>query len=155
MTERALDMRDDPGIRRAGRLCVVSSVSSDAHTWNLSFLQLLLEEHGFDVINLGACVPDELLLETCRTYRPCAVVISTVNGHGRIDGLRLARRFRDDPSLEHMPLVIGGKLGLTAGDSPALRAQLIRAGFDAVFEDGDGTGPLLARLALLSPEGRR
>ncbi|MGQ4416103.1 methylaspartate mutase, partial [Streptomyces sp. SAS_269] len=32
---------------------VVSSLASDAHTWNLVFLQLLIEESGFDVVNLG------------------------------------------------------------------------------------------------------
>lgn len=36
---------------------VLSTIPSDSHTWNLLFLQLLLEEHGCEVTNLGACVP--------------------------------------------------------------------------------------------------
>ncbi|BAU88404.1 methylaspartate mutase [Streptomyces laurentii] len=54
----------------SGRRVLVSSVSSDSHTWNLVFLQLLLEDLGHEVTNIGACVPDELLIAECRRHRP-------------------------------------------------------------------------------------
>jgi methylaspartate mutase sigma subunit len=116
-------------------VAVVSSTASDAHTWNLVYLQLLLEELGFAVANLGACVPDPLLAGECRRLRPDLVVISSVNGHGHIDGLRLAPRLRALPELAGAALVIGGKLGVdgTRGRESLLRA----AGFDRVFGDGD------------------
>jgi methylmalonyl-CoA mutase cobalamin-binding subunit len=114
---------------------VLSSVFSDAHTWNLVFLQLLLEEHGCLVTNLGACVPEELLLEHCRDHRPDLVVISTVNGHGHLDGVRLARLLRADPDTADLRLVIGGKLGVGGGAES--RHALIAAGFDMVVEDSD------------------
>jgi methylmalonyl-CoA mutase cobalamin-binding subunit len=114
---------------------VLSSVFSDAHTWNLVFLQLLLEEHGCRVTNLGACVPEELLLEHCRDHRPDLVVISTVNGHGHLDGVRLARMLRADPDTADLRLVIGGKLGVAGGTES--RHALIAAGFDMVVEDSD------------------
>ncbi|MFB6840743.1 cobalamin B12-binding domain-containing protein [Streptomyces sp. NPDC056361] len=120
------------------RRCVLSSVSSDSHTWNLVFLQLLLEEHGYQVENLGACVPDDLLLEVCLARIPDAVVISTVNGHGGLDGIRLARRLRAEPTLAGVPMMIGGKLGLQGTADAASQAELIAAGFDAVFEAGSG-----------------
>ncbi|MEX0170780.1 cobalamin B12-binding domain-containing protein [Streptomyces sp. LMG1-1-1.1] len=116
----------------------MSSVSSDSHTWNLVFLQLLLEEHGYQVENLGACVPDDLLLEVCLARIPDAVVISTVNGHGRLDGIRLARRLRAERALARVPMMIGGKLGLQGTADAASQAELIAAGFDAVFEAGSG-----------------
>jgi methylaspartate mutase sigma subunit len=122
------------------RCCVLSSVSSDSHTWNLVFLQLLLEEHGYQVKNLGACVPDDLLLDVCLAEVPDAVVISTVNGHGRLDGIRLARRLRAEPALARVPMMIGGKLGLQGAAGVASQAELIAAGFDAVFEAGSGSG---------------
>ncbi|MFE2728320.1 cobalamin B12-binding domain-containing protein [Kitasatospora sp. NPDC059327] len=120
------------------RRCVLSSVSSDSHTWNLVFLQLLLEENGYQVENLGACVPDDLLLEVCLARVPDAVVISTVNGHGRLDGIRLARRLRAEPALARVPMMIGGKLGLQGTVDAGSQAELIAAGFDAVFEAGSG-----------------
>lgn len=114
---------------------VVTSVSSDSHTWNLVYLQLVLEEMGHRVTNLGACVPDETILDSCRSGRPDLVVISTVNGHGRHDGLRVIRALRDCPELAALPVVIGGKLDTVGGAGGQTAAELRAAGFDGVFQD--------------------
>jgi methylaspartate mutase sigma subunit len=114
---------------------VLSAVASDSHTWNLIFLELLLTEMGCKVRNLGACVPDDLLVGDCRRLRPDLLVLSSVNGHGVIDGQRVIRALRSTPGLSAVPAVIGGKLGTdgTVGED-ARRGRLIAAGFDAVFE---------------------
>jgi methylaspartate mutase sigma subunit len=117
---------------------VVSSVASDSHTWNLIYLQLLLEELGHRVTNLGACVPDGLIVDECRRLRPDLVVISSVNGHGYHDGRRVIGKLRTCPELRDTPVVIGGKLGITGGGDRGLLEELRAAGFDAVFEDGTG-----------------
>ena len=115
--------------------CVVSGLSSDAHTWNLVYIQLVLEELGHDVINMGACVPDQELIAHCRTARPDLIVFSSVNGHGFADGMRVIASLRDAPELVATPVVIGGKLDTVGGD-PTIADQLLAAGFDAVyFED--------------------
>lgn len=119
----------------ARRLIVVSSTASDSHTWSLVYLQLLLEEHGHRVVNLGACVPVGLLVQECVAGRPDLAVLSSVNGHGFRDGLLAAEEFRREPRLAGTPLVIGGKLGLGGVDQGRTPA-LLAAGFDAVFEDG-------------------
>ncbi|MCX5380556.1 cobalamin B12-binding domain-containing protein [Streptomyces sp. NBC_00091] len=124
---------------RDRRRILVSSVSSDAHTWNLVFLQLLLEEMGHEVFNAGACVPDELVLSECRRLRPDALVISTVNGHGALDGHRLITRLRQEPDLRELQVVIGGKLGVRGAEAGTHAPALMAAGFDAVFEDAAGT----------------
>ncbi|MFB7115762.1 cobalamin B12-binding domain-containing protein [Streptomyces sp. NPDC056190] len=118
-----------------GRTVLLSSVSSDSHTWNLVFLQLLLEEMGNRVVNLGACVPDELLIQECSVIRPDLVVISTVNGHGQADGHRLIGKIRARPEIRHTPVVIGGKLGITGGAQEDTARRLVSAGFSAVFSD--------------------
>ena len=114
---------------------LVTSVSSDSHTWNLVVLQLVLEELGHRVHNLGACVPDGLLVSECRRLRPDLVVVSSVNGHGYHDGMRVIRRFRAVPDLKRTPVVIGGKLGIAGPGCDLSRGRLVAAGFDAVFEE--------------------
>jgi len=121
---------------RAPRTVVVTSMASDAHTWNLVFLQLLIEELGYRVVNLGPCVPDEVLVEECRDLRPAMVVISSVNGHGYQDGMRVIRRLRAADPLATTPVVVGGKLGVTGDEDSERVAELMAAGFDAVFDDG-------------------
>ncbi|MFJ8142957.1 cobalamin B12-binding domain-containing protein [Streptomyces sp. NPDC096013] len=113
-------------------------MSSDAHMWNLVFLQLLLEERGGEVINLGACVPDDVIIAECRRNRPDALVVSTVNGHGHLDGLRLIRQIRSDPELADLRVVIGGKLGIRGSGNARYSAELVAAGFDAAFEADAG-----------------
>jgi methylaspartate mutase sigma subunit len=130
---------------------VVTTVPSDAHTWNLVFLQLAFEELGHTVHNLGACVPDELLVDECLRLRPDLLVVSTVNGHGLHDGTRLITRLRACRELAATPAVIGGKLGISGPGGHERREQLRAAGFDAVFEDGadiDAVRSLVAQFSV-------
>ncbi|MEU6440345.1 cobalamin-dependent protein [Streptomyces sp. NPDC047046] len=134
---------------RNGRRVLLSTVSSDAHTWNLVFLQLLLEEHGHEVINLGPCVPDALVLEAVRRHRPDALVVSSVNGHGFLDGVRLARTLRADPVARNVPAMIGGKLGVLGDANQQYARELVEAGFDAVFTDADSPESLTSLIGRL------
>lgn len=118
---------------------LISSVPSDSHVWNLVVLQMVLEEMRHEVINLGACVPVSLLLQTCRTERPDCVVISTVNGHGHVDGAQIITALRADPELADLPVVIGGKLGVDGDTDVRLRDELVALGYDEVFQVGDAT----------------
>ncbi|MEU3512682.1 cobalamin-dependent protein [Streptomyces longwoodensis] len=116
---------------------LVCGGASDAHTWNLVCLQLLLEEAGHRVTNLGPCVPEELLARECLTRRPDVVVIGSVNGHGYQDGLRAVRHLRREPSLVAVPVALGGKLGVAGVRDTAAADALRAAGCTAVFDDGD------------------
>jgi methylaspartate mutase sigma subunit len=134
---------------------IVTSVSSDAHMWNLVFLQLLLEERGGEVVNLGACVPDDVILAECRTKRPDALVVSTVNGHGHLDGLRLIKQIRNDPELADLRVVIGGKLGIRGAENARFGGELVAAGFDAAFEAEAGLAEFDAFLGALEERPAR
>lgn len=122
-------------MRRRNVKILLTGTASDSHTWNLVYLQLLLEELGHPVGNLGPCVTDELLTAACAAEEPGLVVISSVNGHGYRDGLSAVRAVRRAGLT--LPVVIGGKLGVAGGADPEQRARLLDAGCDAVFDDGD------------------
>jgi len=118
-------------------VAVVSGIASDAHTWNLLYLQLLLEEYGFRVTNLGACVPTSALVAACLRDRPRLVVIGTVNGHGLIEAPACIRSIRECPALRGVTVVIGGKLSLDGECRARDRQRLLRLGFDRVFTGDD------------------
>lgn len=124
-------------LTETGLHVVVTSTASDSHTWNLVYLQLMLEELGHRVTNLGACVPDEMAADRCSELRPDLIVVSSVNGHGCNDGLRLIDRLRSRDELRATPVVIGGKLGVAGADA-GHGERLLAAGFDAVFDDNGG-----------------
>lgn len=123
-----------PAVRDRGTV-VISGLASDAHTWNLVYLQLVIEELGYRVVNLGPCVPDDLLVDECRRIDPVLVVIGSVNGHGCTDGLRVVARLRACPELAATPMVIGGKLTVSDEDVGRHAQALMAAGFDGVFPD--------------------
>jgi methylaspartate mutase sigma subunit len=137
---------------------LVTGLASDAHTWNLVYLQMLLEERGHAVRNLGACVPVATLVAECLRQVPDLVVIGTVNGHGWQDGEQAIGALRRGPELTGTRIVIGGKLGvdgphgISHGVSHA--ARLRAAGADAVFEDHAGIGPFRSYVDQLCPRVR-
>lgn len=113
---------------------LISGTSSDAHTWNLIFLQLSIEEAGHQVDNLGPCVPDRLLVDTCLERRPDVLLLSSVNGHGHTDIARAVAALRREPQLAGMTVLAGGMLA-TDGDPNVRHAPaLLAAGVDAVLE---------------------
>ena len=112
---------------------LLTTVPSDSHMWNLIFMQLFLEERGYQVSNLGACVPFELLEASASRQRPDLIVVSTVNGHGYLDGLELSRRLASMPSRDSLHLVLGGKLGVNLTKEAEQADRLRAAGFDDVF----------------------
>ena len=126
---------------------VVTSVSSDAHTWNLVYLQLLLEELGHRVTNLGACMPEPLLVSRCAEIMPDLIVVSSVNGHGWRDSVLAVQALRANEQLARTPAVIGGKLGIDGPQGSQLREALVAAGFDEVFEDDCDPAAFVSYLA--------
>jgi methylaspartate mutase sigma subunit len=115
---------------------VLSTVESDSHTWNLVYLQLLLEERGMDVVNLGACTPVAVIIESIKTVRPDVVIISSVNGCGFTQGRALITHAKECLGEDIPKFVIGGKL-TTSADDRGIENDLLAAGFDGVFV-GDG-----------------
>jgi len=135
----------------SGLRVLLSTTSSDAHTWNMVFLHLLLEESGHRVINLGPCVPDDLLVESAQLHRPDAIVITTVNGHGQIDGARVVRALREQAATRAIPVMIGGQLGIDGPSTDEQVRRLLEAGFDAVFIPTADPDQLPAALAQIVP----
>lgn len=119
---------------------LLSSVSSDSHTWNLVFLQLFLEFKGHEVRNLGGCTPDSEIISVCEEMAPDLLVISSVNGHGNIDGERLIRKLRQNNLLADLPVAIGGKLGIHGVENTQHIDRLLNVGFTAVFEASSSIG---------------
>lgn len=112
---------------------LLATIPSDSHTWNLVYIQLLLEELGHQVMNLGACVPINLLEKTASEYQPDAIVISSINGHANIEGIDIAEAIHASKLLIKIPLFIGGKLGTEGDYQLTYVKKLLTAGFNGVF----------------------
>ncbi len=112
---------------------LLTTIASDSHGWNLVFMEMFLQERGWPVLNLGTCVPAEMVVERCGEGEVDLVVVSTVNGHGWMEGVELAGRIQAELGEQRPWLVIGGKLGVSAAEEEARAEELRRAGYDGVF----------------------
>ncbi len=121
---------------KSQHLCLLATVESDSHMWNLVYLQLWLGERGLEVKNLGSCTPVQAVLDAVDQHRHAhLLVISSVNGHGYSQGLALIRALRQQHP--HLHIVIGGKLTTSEAQTRAVREELLAAGYDAVFTEDD------------------
>jgi len=137
----AVEPRSEQSPEKAGKRAVLATVPSDSHMWNMVYIELLLQEHGWDVINLGACTPPELTVETCLKEKPDMLVITSVNGHGHIGGRKVIGQIRSHTELDYMPAVIGGKLGTLGANNKVFADPLVSAGYSAVFLENEGVEP--------------
>ncbi|MBC3269431.1 cobalamin B12-binding domain-containing protein [Pseudomonas sp. SWRI81] len=127
--------------------CLLATVESDSHMWNLVYLQLWLGEHGLQVKNLGSCTPIDAVLGALEQRRSDLLVVSSVNGHGYSQGLELIRQVRQ--RYPHLRCVIGGKLTTSEAQTLAVRRALIDAGYNQVFVGADAIEQFSAYLSAL------
>jgi methylmalonyl-CoA mutase cobalamin-binding subunit len=112
---------------------VIAGLPTDTHTWNLAYLELHFRERGFSVRNVGSCASAAEIAHAVRAAAADVVVLSSVNGHGHLEGGPLAAELRRRLDFGNVPLVIGGKLTIDAELGETARRELLAAGFDAVF----------------------
>jgi len=114
---------------------ILATIPSDAHNWNLIYMDLFLQEQGFKVANLGPCTPIDLLLDSCDKIAPELVVISTINGHGHIEAKDIIVQFQKKGLLERSDIYLGGKLSTDPRLSYLYAIELEEMGYDKVFSD--------------------
>ncbi|MEV0256360.1 cobalamin-dependent protein [Streptomyces sp. NPDC050732] len=114
-------------------VAVVTTISSDAHTWNLVHLQLVLEERGWQVINLGSCTPVDLVVRSLTEADADLLVVSTVNGHGLLEVPSLLDAVLRVPERLRPPVVLGGKLTTHGEIGDGEVRRLRERGFAEVF----------------------
>src|SRR5260370_32047988 len=112
---------------------IIATVRSDAHTWNLVYLQLLLQQNDFTTHIVGPCSEPRAVVRACRQKTPTVLVMSTVNGHGYIDAPAFMRTLSLHIPDRTFPVVVGGMLGINEADERRKKQTLLACGFDAVF----------------------
>jgi methylaspartate mutase sigma subunit len=130
--------------------CLIATVESDSHMWNLVYLQLWLTEQGYGVKNLGSCTPVAEVLKALEQQQPSLLVVSSVNGHGYYQGKQLIEQVRwRYPDLE---CVIGGMLTTSQEQTGRIREDLLRAGYNGVFVGVDAMLRFESYLGTLRPQ---
>lgn len=131
---------------------LLTTIESDSHTWNLVVLQLLLQEQGHKVTNLGACVSPLEVIKQSNKLDISVIFVSTLNGHGSSEGITLAKQIKKQKKLKNIPLVIGGLLTTTNNISLQQIKELEDAGYSYIFNNINAPNCLSDLLMKLSPK---
>lgn len=121
---------------------IVCTIPSDSHSWNLVFMSLFLQDHGYEVINLGACTQITSIFQEIYRSRPDLILVSTVNGHGYIEGVDIARELKNNNVTKNINLIIGGKVGVSGNENIKHLKALLDSGFDGVFIENSNSDGL-------------
>ena len=85
---------------------VICTVKGDVHDIGKNIVAMMLENHGFEVIDLGKDVPAESVMQALRAHGPHILALSSLLTTTMHEMARLASMIRD----EHLPvrLLVGG-----------------------------------------------
>jgi methylaspartate mutase sigma subunit len=120
-------------LKTAQLACLLTTIPSDSHTWNLVYLELLLKELDLHTVNLGSCVPADMVIDAVVKRKPDFVVFSTLNGHGISQIPSVLSEMRRALGADMPPVVVGGELSTDEAPSAALQRAMLAGGVDAVF----------------------
>ena len=125
---------------------ILATLPSDSHTWNLVYIQLLLQEYGYNVENLGSCTPIYDIIEKAYEIKPSFIVISSINGHGYLEAQTLIQLLREEDFIQNIPVLIGGKLTTNGLLEQFQKEHLYKMGYSGVFPASDSIDDFRAYL---------
>ncbi len=122
---------------------ILGGTESDSHVVSIFLCALMLEEEGYDVVNLGCmCPAAELFGNHGIDGLIVAHVVCNQNGHA-LEDLRLAMTAKRTDA----PIILGGHYTLGCHDKAAQQRQLRQCGIDLFVESLDALVGVLNGIA--------
>ena len=125
---------EEQGAQKAERPCVVlATANGDVHDIGKNIVGIVLGCNGFDVVDLGVMVPNEIILEETQKRKPCLVGISGLITPSLKEMEQLCQLFQKEGL--QVPIVVGG-----ATTSPVHTAVKLAPLYDGcVVHGGDAS----------------
>ena len=88
---------------------VTGVIGADAHAVGNKIIAFALEQHNYNVVNLGVMVAQEEYIAAAIETNADAILVSSMYGHGEIDCQGLRQKC-DEAGLKGIPIFVGGNL---------------------------------------------
>ena len=92
-------------IRKVGKI-LIATVRGDIHDIGKNIVKMMLENHGFEVIDLGKDVPPENIIERAKKEKPDAIALSALLTTTMLE-MKVVKKELDEAGL-NVPVIIGG-----------------------------------------------
>lgn len=114
---------------------VIGVIGSDCHAVGNKIIDYALNEHGFNVINIGVLSPQEDFINAAIETSADAIIVSSLYGHGEID-CRGMREKCEEAGLDDILLYVGGNIVVGKQNWHDVHERFKAMGFDRVYPPG-------------------
>jgi methylmalonyl-CoA mutase cobalamin-binding subunit len=129
--------------KRSKGTVIIGGTESDTHVVSLYLAAIMLEEHGYRVINRTCQNPTaDLMADAGEEVEVLAYVVCNQNGHA-LEDLRDLRLFKSRAT----PIILGGHYTLGCHNKLAQQSELRAVGVDLFVESLGDLIPLLDQIA--------
>ncbi|MBU1616431.1 MAG: homocysteine S-methyltransferase family protein, partial [Candidatus Margulisbacteria bacterium] len=91
--------------RKVGKV-LLATVKGDVHDIGKNIVKMMLENHGFEVIDLGKDVPSETILETAKREKPNAICLSALLTTTMVEMEQVGKELKKEGL--NIPIMVGG-----------------------------------------------
>ena len=114
---------------------VTGVIGADAHAVGNKIIAFALEQHNYNVVNLGVMVAQEEYIAAAIETNADAILVSSMYCHGEIDCQGLRQKC-DEAGLKGIPIFVGGNLVVGKQNFEDVEKRFLAMGFTKVYPPG-------------------
>ena len=114
---------------------VIGVIGADVHAVGNKIIDYVLNEHGFNVINIGVLSSQEDFINAAIETDAKAILVSSLYGHGEMD-CKFFKEKCEEAGLGHVKLYVGGNIVVGKQDFTEVEKRFKNMGFDRVYPPG-------------------
>lgn len=134
-----------------GKTLVLGVIGADVHAIGNKILAYALEQAGYRVVNIGVMASQEEFVNAAIETGACALLISSLYGHGELD-CRGLREKCTEAGIGEILMYAGGNLVVGKQDWPPVEKRFLDMGFNRVLPPGTLPDEVIAVLRQDLPE---
>ncbi len=122
-------------MEKNGKKVVIGVIGSDCHAVGNKIINHVLENQGFEVVNIGVLSPQEDFINAAVETSADAIIVSSLYGHGELDCQGLREKC-EEAGLKDILLYVGGNIVVGKQTWEDVEKRFKDMGFDRVYKPG-------------------
>ncbi len=114
---------------------VIGVIGADVHAVGNKIIEHVLNEQGFNVVNIGVLSSQEDFINAAIETDAQAILVSSLYGHGEID-CKYMREKCIEAGLTKIKLYVGGNIVVGKQDFKEVEQRFKKMGFNRVYPPG-------------------
>lgn len=118
-----------------GKKVVIGVIGSDCHAVGNKIIHHVLENNGFEVVNIGVLSPQIDFINAAIETNADAIIVSSLYGHGELDCQGM-RKNCEEAGLKDILLYVGGNIVVGKQEWNDVESRFKDMGFNRVYRPG-------------------